>query len=175
MEVHFRYSKCMQKYTHVTHGFGPIYNQHSKILILGSFPSVLSREVNFYYGHPYNRFWPLMERIYEVSPLSSIEEKKEFLLHHQIALWDVIEECDIIGSSDSSIKNVIPTDVSSLLKKSSITRIYGNGTLANKLYQQYQFPHTHLPIIPLPSTSSANARMRLEDLYEIWKQIYSTE
>ena len=99
------------EYTHVKHTFSPVYNEESRILILGSFPSVKSRENQFYYGHPQNRFWKLIAEIFNEPVPQTIEKKKDLLLTHQIAVWDVIDSCDIVGSSDSSIKNVVPNDM----------------------------------------------------------------
>lgn len=161
----------MVKYeqAHQEHIFEPIYNEESRILILGTFPSVKSRENQFYYGHPQNRFWKVLAAIFESEPLLTIEEKKEFLLQHKIAIWDVIASCDITGSSDSSIKNVVPTDLSVILKHADIEKIYANGATAAKLFHKYQEPVVNREIICLPSTSPANAGYSLERLIECWK------
>ena len=162
----------MAEYEHVRHEFEPIYNANSRILILGTLPSVKSREQNFYYGHPQNRFWKVLARICETEKVpESIEEKKIFLLEHQIAVWDVIAECDIIGSSDSSIKNVVPTDLNIILKNASIQQIYGNGGKAYTLYQKYSYPKIQREMVKLPSTSPANAAWQIERLTESWRQI----
>jgi len=150
------------------HPIDPLYNQHSRLLILGSFPSVKSRESGFYYGNPQNRFWDVLRKLLGCEKPLSINEKKEMLLHHGIAIWDVIKSCDIIGSSDSSIENGIPNDIQSIIEASSITKIYANGNKAFELYTKYVFPQTKIPIILLPSTSPANARMSLEHLVEVW-------
>lgn len=150
------------------HFFDPVVNENSKVLILGTFPSVKSRETNFYYGHPQNRFWKVIASLTN-SPLPiTIEAKKEMLLKHGIAIWDVIQSCDITGSSDSSIQNVVPMDFSKILQQSNITRIYANGATAAKLYQKYCEATTHIPIIALPSTSPANASFSLEKLIQAW-------
>lgn len=150
------------------HSFDPVVNENSKVLILGTFPSVKSRETNFYYGHPQNRFWKVIASLTN-SPLPiTIEAKKEMLLKHGIAIWDVIQSCDITGSSDSSIQNVVPMDFSKILQQSNITRIYANGATAAKLYQKYCEATTHIPIIALPSTSPANASFSLEKLIQAW-------
>lgn len=154
---------------HEEHIFDPIYDHESKILILGTFPSVKSRENQFYYGHPQNRFWKVLAVIYESNPLNTIEEKKAFLLEHRIAIWDVIASCDITGSSDSSIKNVVPTDLRVILEHADIERIYANGATAAKLFHRYQEPVVQREIICLPSTSPANAGYSLERLIENWK------
>lgn len=155
--------------THEEHIFEPIYNKESRILILGTFPSVKSRENQFYYGHPQNRFWKVLAAIFEGNPLNTIEEKKTFLLANRIAVWDVIASCDITGSSDSSIKNVVPTDLRIILRNANIEEIYANGATAAKLFHKYQEPMVHKAIICLPSTSPANAGYSLERLIEKWR------
>lgn len=152
-----------------THTFEPIYDEKSTILILGSFPSVKSREISFYYGHPQNRFWKIMEKIYQTS-FHSIEEKKQFLHEHHFALWDVIQSCEIQGSSDASITNIEVNDIASLLQNTKIQKILVNGKKAEELYQKYLYPKTHIPCISLPSTSPANAAYSLERLIDIWKK-----
>lgn len=155
-----------------THEFAPVYDEHSRILILGTFPSVKSREQRFYYGHPQNRFWKVLASLTRWPQIpQTIEEKKQMLLQNGIAIWDVIQSCDIAGSSDSSIKNVVPSDIGSILKDSGIKRIYANGNMAKKLYEKYILPEIGVPIIGLPSTSPANAAYSLERLKESWKQI----
>lgn len=155
-----------------THEFAPVYDEHSRILILGTFPSVKSREQRFYYGHPQNRFWKVLTSLTRWPQIpQTIEEKKQMLLQNGIAIWDVIQSCDIAGSSDSSIKNVVPSDIGSILKDSGIKRIYANGNMAKKLYEKYILPEIGVPIIGLPSTSPANAAYSLERLKESWKQI----
>lgn len=160
-------SKCKN----VKHTFQPVYNNESRILILGSFPSVKSRENGFYYGHPQNRFWKVISGVFKCEIPQTIEEKKHLLLDFNIALWDVIESCDIIGSSDSSIQNVIPNDLNMILDNSSIETIFANGKTAAKLYEKYSQKVTGMPIITLPSTSPANAAFRLERLVDTWKII----
>lgn len=153
------------------HEFAPVYDINSKILILGTFPSVKSREMHFYYGHPQNRFWKLLARLTQWPVPQTIPEKKELLLRNRIAIWDVIQSCEIAGSSDSSIRNVVPTQLSQILGNSSITKIYANGKTAEKLYNRYQASQTGFPVIGLPSTSPANASYSLEKLAEVWAQI----
>lgn len=160
-----------QEKTHVKHEFAPVYDAHSEILILGTLPSVKSRENHFYYGHPQNRFWRLLSMLTGACLPVTIEEKKAFLLAQHIALWDVISSCDITGSSDSSISNVEPTDLSMILEYAPIRQIYANGATAAGLYRRYQEPLTHRPIITLPSTSPANAAYSMERLYESWSVI----
>ncbi len=146
----------------VTHELEPFYSNDSKILILGSIPSIKSRELGFYYMHPSNRFWQVLEKVFN----EKIVDKKAFLMKHQIALWDVIKECDIKSSSDSTIKNVIVNDINELLNKTKINKIFTTGSKADILYQKYLYPQTKIKNIALPSTSSANAKMKLEDLVE---------
>lgn len=159
------------EYLHVSHGFGPVYDKKSRVLILGSFPSVKSREENFYYGHAQNRFWPLMTRLLDAPLPQSVEEKRTLLLGHGIALWDVIEECDILGSADSSIKNAVPTDIRRILDAADIQGIFCNGALAHKLYMRELFPVSGIEAVKLPSTSPANAAFSMERLYSQWRQI----
>lgn len=159
----------MNEYQHLEHTFEPIFQETSEILILGSFPSVKSRENNFYYGHPQNRFWKVLAYVCGCGIPKDIEEKKEMLRRNHIAIWDVIKECDIIGSSDSSIKNVKVNDINKILQMSQIKNIYANGTLASNLYNKYAKMMTGREIITLPSTSPANAAYTLVKLQEIWK------
>ena len=159
------------EYEHIVHSFEPVYDKASEILILGTLPSVKSRENNFYYGHKQNRFWKVLATLLKEPVPDTIEEKKAMLLAHRIALWDVIQSCDIKGSSDSSIKNVQPTDIGMILEKTNITRIYANGNKAGQLYKRYQFPVTGIEAMVLPSTSPANATWSLERLCEAWHVI----
>lgn len=156
------------------HNIQPIYNKQSHILILGSFPSVKSREAQFFYHHPQNRFWKILTTLYQEPPLTTIEEKKQFLLKHHIALWDVIESCEIKGSSDSSIDNVKVNDIQSILNSTNIQYIYTNGKKAHQLYQKYCLPITHKEDICLPSSSPANAQFSLERLIKEWNIILSS-
>lgn len=158
-------------YTRVTHGFEPVYDEHSRILILGSFPSVKSRENSFYYGHPQNRFWKLMARLFEEPLPETIEDKKRLLLSHGIAIWDVVAACDIKGSSDSSIRNVIPADINRILRAADIEKIIANGDTAYKLYHKYCEPHTGREALKCPSTSPANAIFTLDRLADAWGRI----
>ena len=155
--------------THVIHEIPPVYDDRSKILILGSFPSVKSREGQFFYHHKQNRFWKVLAAVFEDTLPETIEEKKEFLLRHNIAIWDVIQSCDIKGSSDSSIRNVEPTDIRHMLTESKITGIYANGNKAGELYRKYQLPLTGKEATVLPSTSPANAAWSLQKLCEAWR------
>lgn len=155
----------------VSHTFLPVWDMNSQILILGSFPSVKSREQGFYYGHPQNRFWKLLAALYEESVPQTIEEKKSFLLRNRIAVWDVIDSCEIQGSSDSSIKNAVPSDVAGLLARSHITHVYVNGNKAAELYDKYTLSLTKIPAVKLPSTSPANAAWTLDRLIKTWSVI----
>lgn len=162
----------MNEYTHVTHGFGPFVQSDSSILILGSFPSVKSREQAFFYGHPQNRFWPLLADIFGEKrlDLNDIPGKKDFLKRNRIALYDSIEECDIIGSSDAKIRNVIPADIPAILNGCQIHTVYCNGNVSYQYLMKY-YPNLPVPVIKLPSTSPANAAWTLEKLKQEWKSI----
>ena len=157
------------EYQTLQHEFPPVWNADSRVLILGSFPSVKSREEGFFYGHPQNRFWKVMAAITDGKVPESVDEKRELLLRNQIAVWDVIHSCRIKGSSDSSIRDVIPADLSPLLKQSRIGRIYANGKTAERLYNRYLLPQTNIPIVALPSTSPANAAWKLDRLVQEYR------
>lgn len=159
------------EYEHIIHPFEPVYDETSRILILGSLPSVKSREQMFFYGHPQNRFWKVAAAIFEEPVPVEIAEKKAFLLRNHIALWDTVYSCDIKGSSDSSIKNVVPTDLGRLLCSTRVEHIYCNGSTSFRYYQKYQEPVTQIVAVPLPSTSPANAARGLDKLTEAWKVI----
>ncbi len=158
------------EYTHIVHGFEPVFNSRSRILILGSLPSAASREQNFYYGHPRNRFWQVIAAITENDVPETVPQKKKLLLQNGIAVWDVIAECDISGSSDSSIRNVVPADLSMILGNSRISAVFTNGSAASGIYRKYQLSSTHTEAIRLPSTSPANAAWSLSRLTEEWKK-----
>lgn len=153
------------------HPFPPLYDKNSKILILGSFPSVKSREQNFFYGHPQNRFWKVVATVLEKETPTTIEEKREFLLSSNIALWDVIASCEITGSSDSSIKNVVANDLTEILETANIKKIFVNGKTAEKYYNRYIKDKIGRDAVCLPSTSPANAMWNVESLVEEWKKI----
>lgn len=157
----------------INHPFLPLYDENSEILILGSFPSVKSREEMFFYGHPQNRFWKVIAAVTKNQIPETIPQKKELLLKNRIALWDVIASCEITGSSDSSIKNVIPNDITEILNNSKITRIYVNGKTSEKFYNKYIKERTGVSAICLPSTSPANAVWTLDKLISEWKKILS--
>ncbi|MDO5403826.1 MAG: DNA-deoxyinosine glycosylase [Eubacteriales bacterium] len=159
------------EYTHVMNTFEPVYDQYSEVLVLGSIPSVKSREQKFYYGHPQNRFWKVIAAICHETVPVTIDEKKNLLLRNHIAVWDVIAECDIIGASDSSIKNVAANDINRILSCTQIKRIYANGEKAYKLFIKYCRKEGQPDIIRLPSTSPANAAFNLEKLCDSWGEI----
>ncbi len=157
------------EYTHVFHTFEPVFDHNSDILILGSFPSVKSRENQFYYGHPQNRFWKVTADIFNEPIPGTIEEKKQFLLRNHIAVWDVIASCDIIGSSDSSIRNVTANDMNVILKTADIRKICANGDKAYRLFLKYCRKEGWPEVVKLPSTSPANAACSAKRLVEVWK------
>ena len=161
----------MGEYQRLSHLLGPVYDKNSRVLILGTFPSVKSREYGFYYGNPQNRFWKVLAAVFECDFPQSIEDKRAFLLKNKIALWDVIASCEIIGSSDNSIKNVVPCDINLILESSPIQNIYANGKTAEKLYKKYVEPQTTKKITALPSTSPANAAFSLDKLVSEWSRI----
>ncbi len=147
----------------------PLYDEFSRVLILGSFPSVKSREQQFFYGHKQNRFWRVMAQVLDCPVPVSIEQKREMLLSHHIAVWDVIAGCEITGSSDASIRNVTPNDLSEILTCADIREIYTNGGKAGQLYKKYIYPANGREAVTLPSTSPANAGYSLEKLVEAWR------
>ncbi len=155
----------------VIHPFNPVFTPTSKVLILGSLPSEKSREQNFFYGHPRNRFWKVLAAIFDEPVPQTIEAKIELLKRHDIALWDVIYSCSIKGSSDSSITDVVPTDLSIILDHSNVHTILCNGRTAQRYYTKFQFPITNIEAVFLPSTSPANAAYSLDRLVEIWKPV----
>ena len=159
------------RYETITHTLEPLYNSESKILILGSFPSVKTREYGFFYGHPQNRFWPVMEKLFNVELSRDIDERRGFLLSHGIAVFDSIYECDIIGSSDASIKNVKPSNLVEIINTADIKQVFCNGGTSYKYYKKYHAKELNLKGVKLPSTSPANARYRLDDLLKEWSEI----
>ena len=159
----------------IVHPIPPIYDENSEVLILGSFPSVKSREQGFFYGHPQNRFWKVTAAVFGERVPETIEEKKAFLLRNHIALWDVIGSCEIEGSADSSIRNVIPNDLSVILDAADIKGIFINGKTAYKYYRKYTETATGREAVCLPSTSPANAAWTLEKLLESWKCIRTSD
>ena len=155
----------------VEHPISPVFDSNSKILILGSFPSVKSREANFFYGHPQNRFWKVLATVFDTMVPITIEEKRAFLLANGVAVWDVIQSCDIVGSSDRSIKNVVANDLCVLLDNAPIEQIFVNGKTAEQYYKKYIEKEIGRKAICLPSTSPANAAWNVERLVEQWRQI----
>lgn len=151
----------------IVHPFPPIYNSESRILILGSFPSTASRMQEFYYGHPRNRFWPLLAALLGEAVPHSIQEKKQMLLHHYIALYDAVTACTITGSADASMQSIIPADLSSIFKEAPIQAVFANGTKAYEVC----IKQIGISAVKLPSTSPANARFGFEDILEAWKQL----
>ena len=172
-----RQNKKAEERRLVRHPFPPLYDENSKILILGSFPSVKSREMAFFYGHPQNRFWKLLSRLLEAPFPETVPERRAFLLAHGIALWDVIASCEIRGSSDASIRNAVPNDLRQILDHAQIRQIYVNGQTAGKLYRKYQEKPLReaygdcAKAVVLPSTSPANAAWTMDRLMEAWRVI----
>ena len=150
--------------------FAPVYNEHSRALILGTWPSPKSREMAFYYGHPQNRFWPMMAALTgePVPKREDIEAKKQIILRHGLALWDTLESCTIIGASDASIRDVVPNDIAALLQKVPIEAVFCNGATAYRIYTKYLQPVTGLAAVKLPSTSPANAAFTMPRLLDAW-------
>ena len=155
----------------LNHPIPPVYDGNSRILILGSFPSVKSREQGFFYGHPQNRFWRVTAAVFGDALPATVPERRAFLLRHGIALWDVIASCEIEGSSDASIRAVTVNDLAPLLAAAPIREIFVNGQTAAKLYRRYTEPLTGRPAVVLPSTSPANAAWSLERLTAAWSAI----
>ena len=154
---------------HIEHPFPPVVDENCNILILGSFPSVKSRVNGFFYGHPRNRFWKVLAAVFNEEAPVDIAAKKAFLLRHHIAIWDVISSCDIEGSSDASVKNAVPVDITHITSVARIGCIICNGSLAQKLYQRHLQPIVGLNAIVMPSTSPANAAWSLDRLTATWR------
>lgn len=157
--------------TIIIHPIEPTFDEHSRILILGSFPSVKSREMMYFYGHPQNRFWKVAAALYHEDVPATVEERRNFLLRNRIAVWDSIRQCTITGSSDSSIKDVIPNDLSPILSAAPIEQIFCNGKKSWEMYHKYIEPATGRTAVALPSTSPANAAWSLEKLLAAWSVI----
>ena len=168
---HVGYHGPMAEYAHISHGFEPVFDGRSRVLVLGSFPSVLSRENRFYYGNPRNRFWPMMADLLDepVPAVDDVPAKRALLLRHGVALWDVIESCDVRGSSDASIRNVVPADVARITRAAKIRAVLCNGGTAGRLYRRWLEPVTGICAEVLPSTSPANASWSLARLTERWR------
>ncbi len=157
----------------IEHPIPPLYALNSRILILGSFPSVKSRQTQFFYGHPQNRFWPLIAALFHTAVPQNVVEKTQLILSNGLALWDVIASCEIVGSSDHSIRDVVPNDLRPILEGSQVTRIFCNGTTAYRLYERYTFPITGIHAQYLPSTSPANAAWSFDRLCAAWADAFS--
>lgn len=156
---------------HIIHSIEPVFDAESRVLILGTMPSPKSREVQFYYGHPQNRFWRVLAAVLGEEVPQSVPEKKAMLLRHQIALWDVLAECEITGASDSSIRNPVANDLSVILGHAPVQAVFTTGATAWKLYTRLQKPHTGIEAVRLPSTSPANCAVKMEALTEAYKAI----
>lgn len=161
----------MAAHRQIVHPIRPIYDAHSRILILGSFPSQKSREQMFFYGHPQNRFWRVLAAVYGGDVPQTVEEKRDFLLSHHIAVWDVIASCEIVGSADSTIRQVVPNDLTEILDAADIRTIYVNGKTAARYYDRYMRDRLDRQAVCLPSTSPANAAWSLDRLADAWRVI----
>ena len=155
----------------LTHPFAPIFDERSRVLVLGTFPSVKSRENAFYYGHPQNRFWRVLAGVLNEPAPSTVADKTAMLLRNRIALWDVLAGCDVTGSADSAIKHPIPNDIAGLLGRTAIARVFANGKTAWALYARCCAERTHMEATALPSTSPANAAWSEARLIEAWRAI----
>ena len=153
------------------HPIPPVFDEHSRVLILGSFPSVKSREAQFFYGHPQNRFWRVLAALFGEGAGETPAEKTAFLLRHNIALWDVIASCEIEGSADSTIANAAPNDLSAILNTAKIIQIFTNGKTADRLYRRCLLEKTGIEAVCLPSTSPANAAWTTDRLIEAWRVV----
>lgn len=153
------------------HNIDPIWDENSKVLILGSFPSVKSREIQFYYSYKYNRFWKVISNILKCNEPTTVEQKKNILLNNNIAVWDVVKSCEIIGSSDSTISNVKVNNLTEIMNSANVKMIFTNGCKANELYNKYLYESTGIKAIMLPSTSPANAKYSLDKLIDKWSII----
>ncbi len=158
----------MEKFTHPV---PPLYNENSKVLILGSFPSPKSREAEFFYMHPQNRFWKVIYGIFDEQVSDSVEDRKKFVLEHNLAIWDVLHSCEIEGASDSSIKNIVVNDFSKIFSAAHINAIFITGQTAFKLYRKHCAEKYDIPYFRLPSTSPANCRVKYNELEESYKKI----
>lgn len=150
------------------HTAEPVFNSESKVLILGTFPSPASRAASFFYGHPRNRFWPVLARLFGTDVPETVEDKKKLLLDRRIALWDVVASCSIRSADDASIRNCKPNDLSIIFSAADIKAVFTTGNKAYQLYNRFCLKDTGIQAIPLPSTSPANAKLSLEDLVEAY-------
>ncbi len=156
----------MNEHNYVSHAFAPVYNEHSRVLVLGTMPSPGSRKQGFYYSHPQNRFWKTLSAILSEELPKTAQQKRELVLAHRIALWDVLKSCEITGASDASIKNPVSNDLSIILNTADIRAIFATGRKAEQLYTRLCLPHTGIPIVYLPSTSPAHRLYSDEQLAE---------
>lgn len=158
--------------TKITHTIAPVYDSRSRVLLLGTIPSPKSREAGFFYGHPQNRMWPVLARVFGEDTPAGTESRKAFLLRHHIAMWDVLSACTIVGADDASIRDAVPNDLSPMLSSASIRAIFTTGKKAHSLYQKHIFPVTGIDDICLPSTSPANCRYHtLETLTDAYRVV----
>lgn len=162
-------------YLGIEHPFDPVWNEHSRVLVLGTFPSVKSRENAFYYGHPQNRFWQVLAMLFGEPTPATVEEKRAMLLRNGVALWDVLASCDITGSADGTIRNPVPNDIASLLRRAPIRQVFANGQTAANFYRKYCLPQTSIEAIPLPSTSPANAAWSVRKLAVAWQALLTAD
>jgi hypoxanthine-DNA glycosylase len=162
----------MAELTHVDRGIDPTYDAHSCVLVLGSMASPASRELGYNYGHPRNRFWPVLAACTGEPTPETTEERRAFVLRHRIALWDVIASCDIAGASDTSIKNVVPNDLTLVTRQAPIRAVFCTGAKAHELYQRWCQTSVGMPATRLPSTSPANAACSFERLVAAYQQIF---
>ncbi len=160
----------MPEYERVTHPFAPVWDERSRVLILGSFPSRKSRENMFYYGHPRNRFWPVLAAVCGEAVPQTVDEKRALLLRRGIALWDVFAACEILGSGDATIRSAVPNDIASLTAKTAVRAVFANGAAAADAYRRECEDKTGLPAVRLPSTSPANAAWSLQRLTDVWRE-----
>ncbi len=151
--------------------FPPVWSPDAKILILGTYPSPKSREIGFYYGHPQNRFWPLMAELLDSELPETTEARRELLIRNRISIWDVLESCDITGASDSSIQNPVLNDLGTIIFGTGIEKVYANGSKAGQLFRHFMKQHESVPFRQLPSTSPANASYGFARLAEEWSCI----
>ena len=163
-------SRSMKTVARVDHPFGPLFDAGCRVLILGSMPSVKSREQMFFYGHPQNRFWPLLARLFNEPAPETIEEKRRLALSHHVALWDVIASCEIAGSSDAAIRGVVPNDLSPIFAGAKIERVFCNGKTSGEYFARYQQKTLGIEATVLPSTSPANAAWNMDRLYDAWRE-----
>ena len=151
-------------------GFAPLHGAHARALILGSFPSPKSREQGFFYGHPQNRFWPLLAGLTgsPVPDWGDLAAKRALILDHDLALWDTVQSCTIVGASDASIRDVVPNDLAGLIQTLGVQTVFCNGAASGRVYARYAQPLTGLPAVVLPSTSPANAAWTMPRLQQAW-------